>query len=183
MSMSTALSGLNAAEAALDTISNNLANMNTDGYKSQNTTFADMFYQAMGNSGSGNPIETGLGVQVTGMSQDFGDGPVASTGISSNMALNGSGFFVVQDASGAQTYTRNGDFTTNSSGQLITLGGQTLMGYPAVNGVVSSNAGLQPINVGSGTSTPAVATSNFSLTTNLDASAAVGDTFQSPIDV
>ena len=183
MSMSTALSGLNAAESALNTISNNLANMNTDGYKSQSTTFADLFYQTLGSSGSGNPIQTGLGVQVTGMSQDFSNGPVASTGISSNMALNGSGFFVVQDASGAQTYTRNGDFTTNSLGQLITLGGQTVMGYPSVNGVVSPNSGLQPINVGAGTTAQATATSNFSLTTNLNAAATVGDTFQSPINV
>jgi flagellar hook protein FlgE len=181
--MSTALSGLNAAEAALNTISNNLANMNTDGYKSQSSTFADLFYQASGNSGSGNPIETGLGVQVTGMAQNFSDGPVASTGISSNMALNGSGFFVVQDAAGAQTYTRNGDFTTNSAGQLTTLGGQTLMGYPAVNGVVSMNSALQPINVGSGTTTPATTTTNFALTTNLNAAGAAGDTFQSPISV
>jgi flagellar hook protein FlgE len=180
--MSTALSGLNAAESALQTISNNLANMNTDGYKSQSTTFADMFYQAYGNSGSGNPIETGLGVQVTGMSQNFGNGPVASTGISSNMALSGAGFFVVQDGAGAQTYTRNGDFTTNSMGQLVTLGGQTVMGYPAVNGVVSPNSALQPINVGTGTTAPAVATSNFSLTTNLDSSTAVNGTFQSPVD-
>jgi flagellar hook protein FlgE len=183
MSMSTALSGLNAAESALQTISNNLANMNTDGYKSQSTTFADLFYQAYGNSGSGNPIETGLGVQVTGMSQDFSNGAVASTGVSSNMALNGSGFFVVQDANGAQTYTRNGDFTTNASGQLITLGGQTVMGYPAVNGVVSPNSSLQPINVGAGTTVQATPTSNFSLTTNLDASTAVNGSFQSPISV
>src|ERR1700744_1663681 len=183
MSMSTALSGLNAAESALQTISNNLANMNTDGYKSQSTTFADLFYQAYGNSGSGNPIETGLGVQVTGMSQDFSNGAVASTGVSSNMALNGAGFFVTQDGTGAQTYTRNGDFTTNSAGQLITLGGETVMGYPAVNGVVSPNSGLQPINVGPGTTTRAAATSNFSLTTNLNASTAVNGTFQSPISV
>lgn len=183
MSMSTALSGLNAAESALQTISNNLANMNTDGYKSQSTTFADLFYQAYGNSGSGNPIQTGLGVQVTGMAQDFSNGAVSSTGISSNMALSGAGFFVVQDPSGAQTYTRNGDFTTNSSGELITLGGQKVMGYPAVNGVISPNSGLQPINVGAGTTTSATATSSFSLTTNLDASASVGSSFQSPISV
>jgi flagellar hook protein FlgE len=183
MSLSTALSGLNAADTALQTISNNLANMNTDGYKSQTSRFADLFYQAYGTSGSGNPIETGLGVQVTGTSQDFTNGAVSSTGESSNMALNGTGFFVVQDSSGKQTFTRNGDFTTNASGQLTTLGGQLLLGYPVVNGVVSSNSALQPINVGSGTSAPATATTNFSLTTNLNASSAVNDTFQSPISV
>src|SRR5581483_9894892 len=183
MSLSTALSGLNAAETALQTISNNLANMNTDGYKSQTSTFADLFYQTYGNSGSGNPIQTGLGVQVTGTSQDFSNGAVASTGVSSNMALNGSGFFVVQNGSGAQTYTRNGDFTTNASGQLITLGGQLVMGYPVVNGVVSANSALHPINVGSGTSAPATPTANFSLTTNLNAGTAMNGTFQSPINV
>jgi flagellar hook protein FlgE len=183
MSLSTALSGLNAAETALQTISNNLANMNTDGYKSQTTTFADLFYQTYGNSGSGNPIQTGLGVQVTGTSQDFTNGAVASTGDSSNMALNGAGFFVVENNQGAQTYTRNGDFTTNAAGQLTTLGGQLVMGYPAINGVVSSDAGLQPINVGSGTSAPAIATNSFSLTTNLNAASAVNSTFESPISV
>lgn len=183
MSLSTALSGLNAAETALQTISNNLANMNTDGYKSQTSTFADLFYQTYGNSGSGNPIQTGLGVQVTGTSQDFSNGAVASTGVSSNMALNGAGFFVVQNGSGAQTYTRNGGFTTNASGQLITLGGQLVMGYPVVNGVVSANSALQPINVGSGTSAPATPTANFSLTTNLNAGTAMNGTFQSPINV
>ncbi|HEX5284302.1 MAG TPA: flagellar hook protein FlgE [Bryocella sp.] len=183
MSLSTALSGLNAAETALQTISNNLANMNTDGFKSQTSTFADLFYQTYGNSGSGNPIQTGLGVQVTGTSQDYSNGAVASTGVSSNMALNGAGFFVVQNNSGAQTYTRNGDFTTNASGQLITLGGQLVMGYPVVNGVVSASSALQPIDVGSGTSAPATPTANFSVTANLNAGTAANGTFQSPISV
>jgi len=183
MSFSTALSGLDASSAALQTVSNNLANMNTDGYKSQTSTFADLFYQSYGTSGGGSPIQTGLGVQVTGSEQDFTNGAVSSTGESSNLALNGAGFFVVQDSSGAQTYTRNGDFTTNSSGQLMTLGGDLVMGYPATGGVVSTNSSLQPIDVGTGTSESATATSTLSLTSNLDASAAVGDTFQSPISV
>jgi flagellar hook protein FlgE len=183
MSFSTALSGLDASSAALQTVSNNLANMNTDGYKSQTSTFADLFYQNYGTSGGGSPIQTGLGVQVTGSEQDFTNGAVSSTGESSNMALNGAGFFVVKNSSGAQTYTRNGDFTTNSAGQLMTLGGDLVMGYPAAGGVVSTNSSLQPIDVGTGTTEPATATSTLSLTTNLDASAAVGDTFQSPISV
>lgn len=183
MFFSTPLSGLNASSAALKTVSNNLANMNTDGYKSQTTMFADLFYQNYGDSGSGNPIQSGLGVQVSGSTQDFSNGVLSSTGVSSNMALNGAGFFVVQSSTGAQSYTRNGDFTTNSSGQLTTLGGQLVMGYPAVGGQVSTNAALQPINVGSGTSSPATATSTFSLTSNLNSSAAVNDSFQSPISV
>jgi flagellar hook protein FlgE len=181
--MSTALSGLNAADTALQTISNNLANMNTDGFKSQTSSFSDLFYQTLGTSGGGDPIQSGLGVQVSGTAQDFSNGAIASTGVSSNMALDGAGFFVLQSSSGGQTYTRNGDFTTNAAGQLTTQDGQLVLGYPAVNGVISANAALQPINVGSGTSAAATATANVSLTTNLDASAAVNTTFQSPISV
>lgn len=183
MFFSTPLSGLDASSAALQTVSNNLANMNTDGYKSQTSTFADLFYQSYGTSGGGSPIQSGLGVRVTGSEQDFSNGALSATGQSSNMALNGSGFFVVQSPSGLQSYTRNGDFTTNAAGQLVTLTGDLVMGYPAVNGVVSSSSSLQPINVGTGTSQPASPTSSFSLTTNLNSSAAVGNSFESPISV
>ena len=183
MIFSTPLSGLNASSAALQTVSNNLANMNTDGYKSQTSTFADLFYQSYGTSGGGATIQSGLGVQLTGSEQDFSNGAISSTGQSSNMALNGAGFFVLQSNSGTQSYTRNGTFSTNANGQLTTLSGDLVMGYPAINGVVSSALSLQPINVGTGTSQPASATTGFSLTTNLDASSAVGSTFQSPISV
>ena len=180
---STPLSGLAASSAALQSISNNLANLNTDGYKAQSTVFSDVFYQNLGTSGSGDPIQTGMGAQVAGTTSDLTNGSIASTGISSNLAINGNGYFVVQNSNGAPNYTRNGDFTTNSSGQLVTTDGQTVMGYPAANGVVNPNAALQAINVGTGSSTPASATSTFSLTTNLDATAAVGATFNSPITV
>jgi flagellar hook protein FlgE len=183
MFFSTPLSGLNASSAALKTVSNNLSNMNTDGYKSESTNFSDLFYQNYGTTGGGDPIQSGLGVQVAGSTQDFSNGVLASTGVSSNMALNGAGFFVTQTPTGSQTFTRNGDFTTNSSGQLTTLGGSLVMGYPAVAGVVSSNAALQPINVGSGTTSAAAPTATFSLNTNLNAASPAGTTFQSPISV
>ena len=180
---STPLSGLNASSSALKTISNNLANMNTDGYKSQTAEFSDVFYQNLGNSGNGNPIQSGLGVQVAGTSQDLSNGSLNPTGISSNMAINGAGYFVTKDMSGSLSYTRSGDFTTNSTGQLTTPGGQLVQGYPAVGGVVQSNSALSSINVGLGTTTNANPTSTFSLTANLNSSTAVGGSFQSPISV
>lgn len=180
---STPLSGLTASSTALQAISNNLSNMNTDGYKTQTAIFSDVFYQNYGTSGNNDPIQTGLGTQVAGISQDLTVGPISSTGISSNMALDGNGFFVTSDSAGALSYTRAGDFTTNTAGQLTTLGGDLVMGYQAVGGVVSTSSSLQPLNVGSGTSEPANATSTFSLTTNLNASAAAGDTYNSPITV
>jgi flagellar hook protein FlgE len=180
---STPLSGLNASSSALATISNNLANINTDGYKSQNTVFSDVFYQNLGTSGNNNPIQTGFGVKVEGTSINLTNGNVSSTGVDSNMALDGSGYFVTSDADGALLYTRSGDFTTNTSGQLITPGGDLVMGYPATGGVVNTNASLQAINVGQGAST-ASATTNFSMTTNLDASAAVGASYSpTPLSV
>ena len=179
---STPLSGLTATSAALQAISNNLANMNTTGYKAQNASFSDVFYQNLGNSGSGNPIQSGLGVQVDGTSSDLSNGAISTTaGVSSNLALNGSGYFVTQDASGAQNYTRAGDFGTNTAGQLVTPDGQLVMGFPAANGVVNTNAPLQAINVGTGTSGPASASSNFSLTANLDSATAVGGSQSSQV--
>ncbi len=181
---STPLSGLNASSAALQAISNNLANLNTDGYKAQTADFSDVFYQNLGTSGSGDPIQSGLGVQVSGTTSNLTNGALSSTGVSSNMALDGEGYFVLRDnTTGAQTYTRAGDFTTNTSGQLVTLGGQQVMGYPAVAGVVNGNGTLQALNVGKGTTTPANPTSNFSLTTNLNSNTAVGGTQASQISV
>lgn len=180
---STPLSGLTASNTALQVISNDLANLNTDGYKAQTAVFSDVFYQNLGTSGNDDPIQTGHGTQVAGITQDMTEGSISSTGISSNMAINGSGYFVTSDSSGALSYTRDGDFTTNTAGQLTTLGGQLVMGYPATAGVISTNATLQPLNVGAGTTQPANATTTFSLTANLDASSAAGTTFTSPITV
>ena len=181
---STPLSGLNASSTALQAISNNLANMNTDGYKAQSAIFSDVFYQNLGSSGDANPIQVGFGTQVEGMSTDLTNGPVTSTGVSSNMALDGAGYFVTSNSAGALSYTRAGDFTTNVNGQLATPSGDLVMGYPAVGGVVSTSASLQPINVGTGATTAATPTANFSFTTNLDANAATGTTYTpTPISV
>jgi flagellar hook protein FlgE len=121
-------------------------------------------------------------VQVAGTSSDFSNGAVSSTGVASNMALQGNGFFVVQ--SGTETnYTRAGDFTVNANGQLSTPEGALVMGYPAVDGVVSTTSALAPISVDQSTTIPAVATTSFSAVTNLDSSAGVGATFSTPITV
>lgn len=181
---STPLSGLNASSAALQSISNNLANLNTDGYKSETAVFSDVFYQNLGNSGNSDPVQLGYGVRVEGTSQNLTNGPLSATGVSSNMALNGSGYFVTSNNEGAMSYTRAGDFTTNKSGQLVSLSGNLVMGYPVVGNKIATNASLQPINVGKGTTTTATPTATFSFTTNLNASSAVGDTYSpAPLQV
>src|ERR1700677_4292069 len=106
-SFSIPLSGLMATSQSLSSIANNLANLNTDGYKDETLDFASVFNQMQGTSGHGDPIPVGNGVQVAGTVSNFANGNVDSTGVSSNMALQGNGFFVVQGNNGAD-YTRNG---------------------------------------------------------------------------
>src|SRR3954465_10000241 len=90
------LSGLNSSSAALSTIANNLANLNTVGYKEARTQFKDLFYQTIGSTGSGDPVQTGAGSGVDAVSSNFTPGSVESTGVDSDVAIGGDGFFVVE---------------------------------------------------------------------------------------
>ncbi len=174
-SFSIPLSGLTAAQQQLQSVSNNLANLNTDGYKDQNVSFSDLFSQVSNTNGSGDPLQTGSGVQIAATDANFTEGNINSTGTSSNMALSGNGFFVTEDSTGLESFTRAGDFTTNNAGQLTTPSGQLLLGYPAVNGIVNTTAALQPLQVGSVTS-PAVASTQFDISANLNSDTAIGGT-------
>jgi flagellar hook protein FlgE len=178
----TPLSGLNAAQEQLQSVSNNLANIDTDGYKDQTLTFSDIFAQTGATNGAGNPVQTGSGVAVSSTDSNFTEGNVNATGTISNMAISGNGFFVTQSTSGLQGYTRAGDFTANKQGLLTTPDGDLVMGYPAVNGAVNTSAALQPLQVGS-VASPAVASTTMNITANLNADAAVGDTATSSLPV
>lgn len=170
------LSGLDATSAALSTAANNLANLNTIGYKDQQIQFADLFYQNLGSDGAGDPIQQGAGVQVSSEPTDFTQGNVTSTGIETDVAINGNGFFVVQQG-GIDSYTRAGNFEVGTDNLLETTDGQQVLGYPAVNGVVNTSGGLTTLALGAGTSSPAVVTSNVTLTFNLNATAADGSSY------
>lgn len=172
-SFSIPLTGLEASSTALNTIANNLSNMNTTSFKSQSVTFSDLFYQDIGSSGAGNPLQVGAGTQIGSTETDFSQGSISNTGNATDVALNGGGFFVVQD--GGQTeYTRDGDFTLSSTGALTTQDGQQVMGYPVANGAVNTNAPLTPIQIPIGAVEQPQATSTLGLTANLDSSSATG---------
>jgi len=179
-SFSIPLTGLESASTELNTIANNLSNMNTTAFKSQAVSFTDLFYQQIGSSGSGNPLEVGAGTQVGATSTDFTEGSINSTGSASDVALNGNGFFVLQNGAGA-LYTRDGSFTLSSTGALTSQAGLPVMGYPVVNGIVNTNAPLTAIQIPVGQVEQPAATGNFSMTANLDASAAVGTSVPAPI--
>src|SRR5665213_3012954 len=168
MSFQQGLSGLNAASANLDVIGNNIANSNTYGAKSSRAEFADMYANAIG--GTSNAI--GIGTKVAAVSQQFTQGTISTTDNPLDVAINGTGFFEVSDKSGAISYTRNGEFKTDTSGFIVNDQGQRLMGYPAdatgtiIPGTATAlqmpTAGLTP-----------VVTSTISMEMNLDATAAV----------
>ena len=167
------LSGLNADSTALNTIANNLSNMNTTGFKSQTTNFSDLFYQQTGTTGSGDEIQQGSGVQVSSNSTDFTGGSITSTGIATDAAINGTGFFVLNN-NGSQLYSRDGNFQLSSAGTLESTQGQAVMGYGVTNGVVNTSGALTDITVPTGQVMQPAATTSFSLAQNLDSTTAVG---------
>jgi len=182
-SFSIPLTGLQADSTALNTIANDLSNMNTTAFKAQTTNFSDLFYQQIGNTGSGDPIQVGAGVQVASNSTAYTQGTINSTGNSTDVALNGSGFFVVSNGQGGYELTRAGDFSQDSDGYLLTSSGLNVMGYPAVNGVVNTNATLAPINIPVGQVQEPQATANFGMTANLDAESTTGTQFPAPVTI
>lgn len=179
---SIALSGLQASTTALNTIGNNLANIDTTAYKEMRTTFEDLFYQQIGSTGSGDPLQTGAGVRVNGTASDFTQGSNLPTQKSTDMALNGNGFFIVNE-NGSQQLTRAGDFQLSLGGELQTADGSPVMGYPAKNGAPDNNAGLGTINLPVGATQQAQATQNVAITANLDASATAGTQATTPVKV
>lgn len=176
-SFSIPLTGLNADSTALNTIANDLSNMNTTAFKSQSTNFADLFYQEIGSTGAGDPIQVGAGTQVSSNETDFAQGSINSTTNSTDVAINGTGFFVVNDQDGNTEYTRAGNFSLTSTGDLVTSGGMNVMGYPAVDGEVNTNASLVPINVPIGAVQQPQATTTLSMTTNLDSNSSSASPF------
>jgi flagellar hook protein FlgE len=166
-SFSTSLSGLNAEEQALSVISNDLSNLNTTAFKTGTPVFSDLFYQMLGSDGAGDPLQVGVGATMSSVDSPFTQGSVSTTGVPTNVAIQGNGLFILNQ-NGTQSYTRAGNFTLNSVGNLVSTDGSNVMGYTAVNGTISSTS-VAPIIISSGQSYPPNATSNVELDMNLDA--------------
>jgi flagellar hook protein FlgE len=115
MSFGIALTGIEAAQSDLDVVSNNIANADTTGFKQSVTEFSDLYASAQ-NGVAADAI--GNGVQVAAVAQDFSQGSIETTGNNLNLAMSGQGFFVVSNG-GALSYTRSGDFSTNSDGDVV----------------------------------------------------------------
>ncbi len=181
-SFSIPLTGLESDSIALNTIANDISNMNTTAFKAQTTNFSDLFYQEIGSTGSGNPIQVGAGVKVASNETSFTQGSINSTGNATDVALDGNGFFVIGNGSGGIELTRDGSFTQAANGNLLS-NGMSVMGYPAVNGVVNTNAPLTAINVPIGAVQESKATTTMNMTANLDSATTAGTQFPAQLTV
>jgi len=179
---SIALSALTANSEAIDVVGNNLANMNTTGYKDVDVAFESLMSQSLGLGTDTNQVGMGIGQLET--PSNYSQGTLTTTNGPTDAAIQGNGFFVVNNASGQSLYTRDGSFQVNSTGQLVTATGEKVQGWSAVNGVVTPSGPIGDLSVPLGASVPAAATSTMSLDVNLDSqSSATTNSFSAPIQV
>ena len=181
--LSTALTGLNAAETSIDVVGNNVANANTVGFKESTVNFATQFLQTQSigsaptaNSGGTNPRQTGLGVKVAEISPDFTQGTVEISSNPLDIAIEGEGFFIVEGSTGEPLYTRNGQFKTNSDNEVVTITGQRVLGYGVDDNFDIQPTGLVPLQIPLGAAAVAQATENVFLEGVLSPTSTLGDT-------
>ncbi len=165
--LTTALTGLSAAESQIDVIGNNLANSQTVGFKSSKAVFATQFLQTLSfgggptaDNGGTNPRQVGLGVQVAEIAANHNQGTIEISSSASDLAIQGDGFFIVEGASGERLYTRNGIFKLNSNAELVNSTGQRLLGYGIDEQFRLQESELVPLTVPLGTESVAKATEN-----------------------
>jgi flagellar hook protein FlgE len=170
----TGLSGLNAHARKLDVIGNNIANVNTTAFKSSKMMFESLFSRnfSFGSSpsevmGGTNPRQIGNGVAIGGIQRNFNNGAFSATGDLRDLSIDGNGFFVVE-REGQQFYTRAGSFRQDPEDNLITIGGERLMGYMADDSFNIQEGQLVPINIPIGKRTIAEATQNAVVAGNLN---------------
>jgi flagellar hook protein FlgE len=177
-SLFSAISGLQAHQTKMDTVGNNIANVNTVGFKSSTTVFEDTLSQVLRNgsaptatAGGTNPAQVGLGVKVAEITTNFSQGSTQSTGRSSDFMISGDGFFVTKSGN-QQLYTRAGSFDFDGTGRLVTPDGNLLQGWMATNGAVNTNGPIGDLSVPFGQSLKPVASSAGEVTGNLNSATA-----------
>jgi flagellar hook protein FlgE len=167
MAFGIALSGISAAQTDLDVTANNIANSETTGYKESRTEFAELFSTSLQGVSS---LQPGNGVRVSRIAQQFSQGNIQTSSNSLDMAINGSGFFVVSDG-GALQYTRAGAFTPDANGVVVNAAGQRLQAYPALNNGAFNTSTMGDLQIQTQQSAPS-ATTSAQTVFNLPANAA-----------
>jgi flagellar hook protein FlgE len=182
-SLSTALTGMNAAETQIDVLGNNLANSQTVGFKASDIVFATQFLQTLSlgaapsdDNGGANPRQTGLGVQVAAITPRFTQGTIEISSTPSDLAIQGDGFFMVEAAGDERLYTRTGIFKLNSENQLVTPTGNRLLGFGVDTDFNIQTTQLVPLEIKLGTEAVAQATTEVTMEGTLTPQGTVADT-------
>ena len=176
-SLFTGLSGIQVHQQRTNVVANNLANINTTGFKTQRANFEEQLAQTLkdatgpegGVSGT-NPVQAGTGVRLKSIDTNFGQGSIQTTEKNTDLALEGNGFFILQDQNGTQFYTRDGAFGFDADGRFVNpSNGMLVMGNLATNGAFTGGAtDLQPIRLDLQQEIPGSGTTDIKLSGNLD---------------
>ena len=188
-SLFSGISGLRAHQQMMDVTGNNIANVNTTGYKSSQTVFQDTLSQMVNaagapqnGAGGTNPSQVGLGVKLASINANFTQGSAQTTGKAADLMIQGDGFFVVKSG-GEALYTRAGSFTFDANGSLTNPTGQIVQGWSATGGQVNSAGAPGDIKLPIGISLSPTVTKNITLTGNFSNEALPGATKEIPIKV
>ena len=189
-SMFSAISGLRNHQTMMDVVGNNISNVNTTGFKSSTTVFQDVLSQivrgggaAQADLGGTNPAQVGLGSRIAAITTNFGQGALQRTGRATDLAIQGDGFFVVQQA-GQQLFTRAGSFSIDALGRLVTQEGGFIMGWGAdAAGNVNTNAGIGALQIPVGDLTSPNPSGSVSIGGNLPADADDGTVIANSVEI
>ena len=175
----TGLSGLLSNQRRLDVIGNNIANVNTNGFKSGRLNFANSLSRTVSEgtspgsvSGGSNPTQFGQGVTIAGTQRNMSEGAPTGTGDSRDLAIEGNGFFILESGED-QYYTRVGSFRTDRDDFLTSIDGNYVLGYPADENFQIQPGALERISIPVGSLTIAEATTSVNMAGNLNASGTV----------
>jgi flagellar hook protein FlgE len=187
-SLFSGVSGLRSHQTMMDVVGNNIANVNTAGFKTSQTVFEDTLSQLVraagapqGGNGGSNPAQVGLGVRMSQISTNFGQGSAQTTGRSTDLMIQGDGFFVVRNG-GENLFTRAGAFSFDATGRLVTGNGNVVQGWAADGaGNINTNGATGDIRLPMGTLLEPRATGEAVFSGNLPSDTPVGDTIRSSI--
>ena len=189
-SMFSAISGLRNHQTMMDVVGNNISNVNTTGFKSSSVVFQDVLSQVIRGGGAAqdevggtNPAQVGLGSRIAAITTNFGQGALQRTGRSTDLAVQGDGFFVVQQA-GQELFTRAGSFSVDAMGRLVTQEGGFIQGWAADgSGDIDTNAAIVPLEIPVGDLTQPNETSRVRIGGNLPSDADDGTTIVNSVEV
>jgi flagellar hook protein FlgE len=189
-SLFSGISGLRANQTMMDVTGNNIANVNTVGFKSSSTVFQDTLSQLLqgaktpaSGAGGSNPAQVGLGVKVAGISQNFGQGAAQTTGRATDMMIQGDGFFIEKN-NGQTLYTRGGALSFDGLGQLVGPTGAIMQGWVAeTDGSINTNGTIKDIKLPLGATLAPKLTENVKVKGNIPVDAPVDAELQTSVDV